>query len=83
MVVLAASATLILNILFLPIFDAEITGQPYPFWLIFRSIIAAPSLFVIDIIVIYPILLTISPIVKYNYEDELVEELNVPLFNQT
>lgn len=82
-VVLAASATLILNILFLPIFDAEITGQPYPFWLIFRSIIAAPSLFVIDIVVIYPILLTISPIVKYNYEDELVEELNVPLFNQT
>ena len=40
-------------------------------------------MFVIDIIVIYPILLTISPIVKYNYEDELVEELNVPLFNQT
>ncbi|WP_052663501.1 hypothetical protein [[Mycoplasma] testudinis] len=82
-IVLAASATLIMNILFLPIFDAEITAQPYTYWLLFRTIIAAPALFVIDIIVIYPVLLVISPIIKYNYEDELVEDLKTPLFNET
>lgn len=81
-VVLASSSALITNILFLPIFDSEITAQPYTFWLLFRTIVA-PFLILLDIIVIYPVLLVISPIIKYNYEDELVEDLKQPIFYDT
>ncbi|QZX49039.1 Asp-tRNA(Asn)/Glu-tRNA(Gln) amidotransferase subunit GatC [Mycoplasma sp. E35C] len=72
------NATLI-NLFFLPIFDKEITGQPYAFWISIRLIVS-PSLFLIDIIVIYPVIMIIQPIMKYNYEDELIEDLNTPLF---
>ncbi len=77
-VTLAASVGLLVNVLFLPIFDAQITGQPYTFWVLFRYIVLY-FLFALDVIVIYPIMLIVGPIVKYNYEDELIESLNTPL----
>ncbi|SYV95332.1 aspartyl/glutamyl-tRNA amidotransferase subunit C-like protein, partial [Mycoplasmoides gallisepticum] len=42
--------------------------------------IANPALFMIDIVVIFPVIMIIQPIMKYNYEDELTEDLNTPLF---
>lgn len=79
---LAGAATLVINIVFIPVYDADITTQPYEFWLLFRSL-AAIFLFIIDIVVIYPVLLVIMPIMKYNYEDELIEDLRMPLHYET
>ncbi|MDC4162987.1 Asp-tRNA(Asn)/Glu-tRNA(Gln) amidotransferase subunit GatC [Mycoplasma bradburyae] len=79
LVCLAGVNAVLVNLFFLPIFDKEITGQPYPFWISIR-LIANPALFLIDIIVIYPVIMIIQPIMKYNYEDELTEDLNTPLF---
>ncbi|WP_052664030.1 hypothetical protein [Mycoplasmoides alvi] len=73
-ITLAASAGLIVNVLFLPIFDAQITSQPYTFWVILRFFVMF-FLIALDILVIYPVLLIIGPIVKYNYESELIEDL--------
>ncbi|WP_162150121.1 Asp-tRNA(Asn)/Glu-tRNA(Gln) amidotransferase subunit GatC [Mycoplasmoides pirum] len=75
-ITLAFSVGLLVNVLFLPIFDAQITGQTYTFWVLFRFLILF-VLFAIDVIVIYPILLIVTPIVKYNYQDELVEDLDI------
>ena len=81
-ITLAASAGLIVNVLFLPIFDAQITSQPYTFWVILRFIVMF-VLIILDILVIYPVLLIIGPIVKYNYEDELVEDLSISAYYET
>ncbi|AFP80712.1 Aspartyl/glutamyl-tRNA amidotransferase subunit C-like protein [Mycoplasmoides gallisepticum CA06_2006.052-5-2P] len=79
LVVLAGVNAVLVNLFFLPIFDKEITGQPYAFWISIR-LIANPALFMIDIVVIFPVIMIIQPIMKYNYEDELTEDLNTPLF---
>lgn len=81
-VALVTSCTFLVNILFLPIFDSEITGQPYTYWLLFRLLVGV-FLLILDILIIYPVMLFVTPIMKYNYEDELIDELDTPLYYTT
>ncbi|WP_462216941.1 Asp-tRNA(Asn)/Glu-tRNA(Gln) amidotransferase subunit GatC [Mycoplasmoides genitalium] len=66
-ITLATTSLLMINIAFIPIFDTQTTGQTYDFWLLVR-LLFAPLIFLLDIIVIYPILLLLTPIMLKGFK---------------
>nr|WP_054173805.1 Asp-tRNA(Asn)/Glu-tRNA(Gln) amidotransferase subunit GatC [Mycoplasmoides pneumoniae] len=66
-ITLASTSLLMINIAFIPIFDTQTTGQTYEFWLLAR-LLFAPVIFLLDIIVIYPILLLLTPLMLKGFK---------------
>jgi len=69
---------ILINVLMMPAFDATISTLGYNAWFTIRVLLLIPSV-LLNIAIIFPIFKVIGPIVKYNYEDELIEQLNKPL----
>ncbi len=68
-----------INVFMMPSFDASLTGLQYSQWVSLRIAALIPMV-VLNMLVIYPVFKIVVPLVTYNYEDELVEDLNVPLY---
>lgn len=64
----------IVNIIFMPIFDASVSPLNYQIWLTIRLLLFVPMV-LLNIVIILPVYKIINPIVKYNYESELVQDL--------
>lgn len=69
----------VVNVLMMPSFDAELSSLKYSQWLSIRAILFAPMV-VINILIIYPIFKIVVPLIKYDYEDDIIEDKNVPLY---
>lgn len=69
----------IVNVLMMPSFDAELSSLTYIQWISIRVLLLIPMIF-INMIVIYPIFKIVIPLVTYDYTKDLVESKKVPLF---
>ncbi len=68
----------VVNVIFMPVFDATISPLSYQVWLAIRLLLLAPMV-LLNLAIILPVYKIINPLMKYSYEDELVEDLEVPL----
>ncbi|WP_031488926.1 membrane protein [Ureaplasma canigenitalium] len=68
----------IVNVIMLPSFDVELTSLNYTQWLSIRALMFAPMI-VVNLMIIYPIFKIVVPLIRYDYEDDVVEDKNVPL----
>ena len=71
----------IVNLFMLPVFDADISTLSYSHWITIRSLLFVP-LVLGNIIVIWPIYKIIYPLVGYKYEQDVIEDIHIPLINQ-
>ncbi|MGL4952169.1 MAG: hypothetical protein ACRC4L_04260, partial [Mycoplasma sp.] len=70
---------IIINIIVMPFFDAQVSTLGYEAWFAIRLSLLIPMV-VLNCIIIIPVFSIINPIVTYKYDDELVEDLDQPLF---
>ncbi len=68
-----------INVFMMPSFDASLTGLQYSQWVSLRIAALIPMV-ILNMLVIYPVFKIVVPLVTYNYEDDLIEDLNVPLY---
>lgn len=80
-IVVSVSCTLVIYITLLPVFDSMLDKQPYQWWLGLRLISTLP-LTLLDIAVIFPILLLVVSLMKYDDKESVFAELHEPLFYQ-
>lgn len=69
----------IINLLILPSFDAELSSIQYNEWVILRSLLFIPEV-IFNCAIIIPIYRIVSPIINYNYQDDLLEDIKYPLY---
>ncbi|MCV3728440.1 hypothetical protein OF376_01495 [Ureaplasma miroungigenitalium] len=69
----------IVNVMMLPSFDAELSSLKYSQWLSIRSILLIPMV-VFNLFLIYPIFKIVVPLIKYDYEKDVVEDKSVPVY---
>ncbi len=69
----------VINVLMMPSFDAEISSLNYDAWISIRTILFIPMV-VLNIAIIYPIFKIVVPLIKYNYQDDLVESFQRPIY---
>lgn len=77
--VIAIVCNSIINLLILPSFDAELSSIQYNEWVILRSLIFIPEV-MFNCAIIIPIYKIVSPIINYNYQDDLLEDIKYPLY---
>ncbi|MGL5591551.1 MAG: hypothetical protein ACRDCF_02335 [Mycoplasmoidaceae bacterium] len=70
----------VVNLFMLPVFDADISTLGYAHWITIRGFLFIP-LVLGNIIVIWPIYKIIYPLVGYKYEQDVVEDIHIPLIN--
>lgn len=70
---------IVINIIFMPYFDASVSTLSYETWVATRIVLFLPMV-VANVIIILPVYSIINPIFKYRYEDELVEDMDAPLY---
>lgn len=70
---------IIVNVLMMPTFDASLSTLSYETWFLIRLLLLVPMI-ILNLCIIYPIFKIVVPMMRYNYEDELVEDLDQPLF---
>lgn len=76
--ILIIISEVIVNLIFMPVFDANISPLPYQSWLFIRLLLYVPMV-IINLIVILPVYKVIKPLMKYRYEDDLIESLDQPI----
>ncbi|MGL4951229.1 MAG: hypothetical protein ACRC4M_05380 [Mycoplasma sp.] len=69
----------VINILIMPYFDAQVSTLGYEAWFAIRLSLLIPMV-VLNSVIIIPVFTIVNPIVTYRYDDELVEDLDQPLF---
>ncbi len=70
---------LVVNILMLPSFDAELSTIPYQQWVVIRSLLLIPMT-VLNVVIIFPIFKIVVPLINYDYTKELVEPIKTPIY---
>ena len=65
----------VVNVVFMPTFDATISPLGYQAWLAIRLLLLCPMI-LLNVIIILPIYKIINPLMKYKYEDELVADIS-------
>ena len=71
----------IVHLFMLPVFDADISTLSYSHCITITSLLFVP-LVLGNIIVIWPIYKIIYPLVAYKYEQDLIEDIHIPLINK-
>lgn len=70
---------LIINLVMMPGFDNSLSTLGYDAWLLIRMLILVPMI-ILNILIIYPVFKIVTPIVRYDYELDLVEDLKKPVY---
>jgi hypothetical protein len=71
----------LVDIIMMPLFDKELGGgMPLEYWVPVRTLMF-PMVVLINFVVIYPVYKTITPILKYDYRDNLVESSSIKLMD--
>ncbi|MCF0217777.1 MAG: hypothetical protein HUJ42_01895 [Malacoplasma sp.] len=76
-IICAMTTEILINVLLMPFFDADLSTLGYDNWLFIRILAFIPMV-VFNFIIIYPVYVVISPIVSWNYQSELIEDYNTP-----
>lgn len=63
-----------INLILLPVFDAEINNQPYWVWFAGRFI-TLPAVTIVNIVVLFSVYRIVAPLVKYDYTSDMFEDL--------
>lgn len=71
---------MIINVQAMPFFDAKVTTIKAEQWLAIRSSLYIPMV-IFNMLIIYPVSVIVSPLVSYNYESELSEDLSIKIEN--
>ncbi len=69
----------VVNVIFMPVFDGTLSPLPYQVWLAIRLLLLGPMI-LLNVVIILPVYKIINPLMKYSYEDELVEDLDMPIY---
>lgn len=69
----------IVNVLMMPSFDAQLTTLSYNEWVTIRSLLFI-LMVIINMLIIYPIFKVVVPLISYDYEKELIESLEKPIY---
>ncbi len=67
----------ICNTFLLPFYDVSFSSFGYDFWFALR-VLVFPILMIIDLLILYPCYYAVSSLIKYNYHEDLVEDLKRP-----
>lgn len=70
---------LVINILMMPAFDADLSTLKYGDWLTIRILLFFPMI-IFNFVIIYPVYTIVWPLVKWDYKKELVEDYSIPLY---
>lgn len=68
-----------INVLLMPSFDADLSTLGYDNWFLIRVVLFIPMI-IFNFIIIYPVYVVISPIIKWDYRKELSEDYKIPYF---
>jgi hypothetical protein len=68
----------IIEIFFLPIFDIQFSAIKYDTWFVLRIIMLVPVA-LLNTAIIYPVYRIISPSMHYDYRNDIIENISVPL----
>lgn len=71
---------MIINVQAMPFFDAAVTTLLVDQWLPIRASLYIPMV-IFNMLIIYPVSVIVSPLVSYNYESELSEDLSIKIEN--
>ena len=69
------------NILFIPVFDAMLSPLNYQTWFLIRLLLFIPMV-IVNLVILLPVYKIIRPIIKYNYEDDIVDDVYVEQNNK-
>lgn len=70
---------LIVNVIMMPAFDASISTLSYEIWFCIRLLLLVPMI-LLNLVIIYPVFKIVTPLIRYDYENELVESLDEPIY---
>lgn len=70
---------LLINVLLMPSFDADLSTLGYYNWFAIRVVIFIPMV-IFNFVIIYPVYVIIYPIVQWDYKSELIEDSKIPLY---
>ncbi|MCF1349235.1 hypothetical protein [Ureaplasma urealyticum] len=68
----------VVNVLMMPSFDAELSSLKYTQWLSIRAVLFVPMV-VLNLLIIYPIFKIVVPLIRYDYEDDIIEDKHIPI----
>lgn len=79
--VLIAAITneLLINVLLMPSFDADLSTIGYDTWFLIRIFIFIPMI-IANILIIYPVYTLITPLIKWDYQKEMLEDIKIPIY---
>lgn len=69
----------VINVLMMPSFDAQLSSLTYSAWISIRTILFIPMV-ALNIAIIYPIFKIVTPLIRYNYQDDLVENFSRKIY---
>ena len=70
---------LLINVLLMPSFDADLSTLGYDNWFTIRVALFIPMI-IFNFVIIYPVYVIISPIVKWDYKVDLIEDSRTPVY---
>lgn len=73
-------AEVLVNVLMMPVFDADVSTLTLNTWIAIRLLLFIPMV-IANLLIIFPVYAIVSPLVTYDYREDMVEDLNVPLYN--
>ncbi|MDE5552953.1 MAG: hypothetical protein K2I67_00170, partial [Malacoplasma sp.] len=73
-IVCVLSTELLINVLMMPSFDADLSTLTYMDWFLIRLLIFIPMIFV-NMVIIFPVYIIVSPLVTWDYRKEMYEDL--------
>lgn len=76
-IIISLFSQVVIDIFMLPVFDITISTIPYGQWFAFRFLIALP-LIIFNSALMFGVYWVIAPIIKYHYEEDMVEDINKP-----
>ncbi|MDE5767422.1 MAG: hypothetical protein K2H56_02625 [Malacoplasma sp.] len=75
----ALTTEVLINVLLMPSFDADLSTLGYDNWFLIRFTIFIPMI-AFNFIIIYPVYVVISPIINWDYRKELSEDYKIPFY---
>lgn len=69
----------LINVLMMPKFDAELSSLLYEQWIAIRGVLFIPEV-VLNMLIIFPIFKIVTPLINYNYHEDLIEDKNIPVY---
>lgn len=70
----------LVNVLMMPVFDADISTLTINTWLAIRLALFTPMVF-LNLFIIFPVYAIVSPLVTYDYRKDVIEDVSIPLYN--